>query len=274
MIVRCAWCKKIGRSKPPLDSLAVTDGICKPCAKKEFGIDLPPEAAKDFDNPPRLVAGRDVAPYMLRKGWGLTVGTLANPRVFSRLKNGYLHIIQLEATGWRLLEANRGMGQREMISIGVFPLLTDATLRASRRLRKNPGEAWHKKQADEAGVMDKRAAKKKRQDLSDFYHGKEVAHRESEFMARSLQQNPIAAFSLGNPGRKKRVRQNPPNTVNAKIAGIIYARCIEVRAEKTAFKPGLYRHPFSRKSQVQVLALDNGDLLLHSATGAKLWKEA
>jgi hypothetical protein len=67
---------------------------------------------------------------------------------------------------------------------------------------------------------------------------------------------------------------NPPRSIRANIAGVIYNRCLEIRAEKTgSWKPGLYRHPFARASKVQILALDNGDLLIHSAAGKKLWMQ-
>lgn len=74
--------------------------------------------------------------------------------------------------------------------------------------------------------------------------------------------NPLAVFSLGNP----------PKRINAGIAGVVYNICHEIRAEKTGFKKGLYRHPFDRKSGVQILALDNGDLLVHSTRKVRLWK--
>lgn len=77
--------------------------------------------------------------------------------------------------------------------------------------------------------------------------------------------NPLAIYGLGNPG----------SPVKARVAGVIYNRVHEVRAEKTGgFKPGLYRHPFTKRSKVCMLALDNGDILIHSQTGARLWKEA
>lgn len=67
-------------------------------------------------------------------------------------------------------------------------------------------------------------------------------------------------------------RDNPPRSISANIEGIIYNRCIEIRAEKTGYKKGFYKHPFSRGSQVCIYALDNGDLLVHSKAGMKLWQ--
>jgi hypothetical protein len=76
--------------------------------------------------------------------------------------------------------------------------------------------------------------------------------------------NPIAVYGLGNPRSNGRI--------NAKIEGVIYNRIMEIKAEKTGYKRGFYRHPFDAKSKVQILALDNGDLLVHSTAGVKLWK--
>lgn len=80
---------------------------------------------------------------------------------------------------------------------------------------------------------------------------------------KRMRKNPIAIYGLGNPGGR----------INAKIEGVIYNRVIEVRAEKTgSWKPGFYRHPFAKRSKVCMLALDNGDILMHSRSGKKLWE--
>lgn len=81
-----------------------------------------------------------------------------------------------------------------------------------------------------------------------------------------MKDNPITVVGLANP------QENPPRSVNANIEGIVYNRCIEIRAEKTGYKKGYYKHPFSRGSQVCIYALDNGDLLVHSKAGVKLWQ--
>jgi len=81
-----------------------------------------------------------------------------------------------------------------------------------------------------------------------------------------VKENPITIVGLANP------QKNPPHSINANIEGIIYNRCIEIRAEKTGYKAGFYKHPFSRGSKVCILALDNGDLLIHSKAGVKLWQ--
>lgn len=155
------------------------------------------------------------------------------------------------------------------------------------RSRRNPGAAWHAQKRKESHSFDTQMRRGKKPTLAMFYHGKEVAHSESEMKARELgmnqprhrqrrvssdtyARNPIAVYTLGNPRRKKKT---PPHANG--VAGILYHRCLEVRAEKTVggpgFKPGLYRHPFAQNSGVQILALDNGDLLLHSTRGKRLW---
>ena len=82
--------------------------------------------------------------------------------------------------------------------------------------------------------------------------------------ALEVKDNPITVVGLLNP--------YPPRSVSANIEGVVYNRCIEIRAEKTGYKKGFYKHPFSRGSQVCIYALDNGDLLVHSKAGVKLWQ--
>lgn len=75
--------------------------------------------------------------------------------------------------------------------------------------------------------------------------------------------------------RKKRrgtPKDNPSRIYSGTIKGVIYNRIIEIRAEKTVYKPGLYKHPFH--CEAQVLAMDNGDLLIRSVDGTPLWAEA
>lgn len=129
----------------------------------------------------------------------------------------------------------------------------------------NPGESWHAGKMEEAERSERNV---KKASLKDFYHGKAIAHFESALEERArtkTRKNPLAVFGLGNP----------PNHVSAKVAGIIYRRCIEVKAEKLGkFQKGFWRHPFDASSQVHVLALDNGDILLHSVAGVPLWERA
>lgn len=120
-----------------------------------------------------------------------------------------------------------------------------------------------------------------------------------------LKENPIGVFGLGNPptytvldhtgavigsglnrkqaqyrgqqyanrtGKPVKVildKENPPKEICSAVEGTIYNRVKEVRAEKTVFKKGLYKHPF--KKGVKMLGLENGDIVLHSTTGKPLW---
>lgn len=96
---------------------------------------------------------------------------------------------------------------------------------------------------------------------------KHIDGRTLEEISKKLEQpNPLAVFLPGNPN------PGPMKEIRAKVAGVVYNRVREVRAEKTAHPElkGLYKHPF--KKGVQQLALDNGDLLLHSTTGKPLWE--
>ncbi len=128
-----------------------------------------------------------------------------------------------------------------------------------QKAKRNPGAAYHAAEAEQAEAQERRAARGGKVSQAAFQRGKASAHRQSEMKARELKLNPIAVF--GNPGSR----------VQAKVEGVIYNRCIEIRAEKTTHKPGYYRHPFNKKSRVEILALDNGALLIHSKAGERLW---
>ncbi len=159
----------------------------------------------------------------------------------------------------------------------------------------NPGEAWHEGMQHVAARYGRDAGTREEKIL---FKGVEVAHRDSAKAARRMKMNPKRRPSLAKhrtvrpgegrfpmsavfSGKEKPVKKNPlavftlgnpPTRINTGIAGIVYNICHEIRAEKTGFKKGLYRHPFSRKSGVQILALDNGDLLIHSTAKVRLWK--
>jgi hypothetical protein len=67
---------------------------------------------------------------------------------------------------------------------------------------------------------------------------------------------------------------NPPQTVRARVEGVLYHRVVEIQAEKVGGPDkGLWYHPFSQQADVCILALDTGDLLVHSKAGKRLWKE-
>ena len=167
--------------------------------------------------------------------------------------------------------------------------------------QSNPGEEWHKGMASVA----RRYYQQTKEPIERaMFKGVEVAHVDSGKAARRLKMNreqervirpsrtirkhrtvrpgegrfPMSALYSG---KKTRPRKNPlavfgignpPRSVHATVEGVVYSRCLEIRAEKTKFKPGLYRHPFSRKAGVQILALDTGDLLVHSTRGVNLWE--
>lgn len=156
---------------------------------------------------------------------------------------------------------------------------------AKSKQRANPGAVYHQTASDIAGRYKRRSTRPTEKAL---FSGMEMAHADSAKAARSLgmnpgqfyrgtsketerripkerqrhRKNPLAVFSLGNP----------PKRINATVAGVVYSRCLEIRAEKLVHNKGLYKHPFSRKSGVQILALDNGDLLIHSTRGVNLWE--
>jgi hypothetical protein len=84
---------------------------------------------------------------------------------------------------------------------------------------------------------------------------------------KAPKKNPITI--VGNP------KGQIPSGINTDVAGVLYTVCHEIRAEKTQSgrNNGLYYHPFARSSKVCILALDSGDLLIHSLSGSKLWRE-
>ncbi|MGH3053431.1 MAG: hypothetical protein ACRDL7_00460, partial [Gaiellaceae bacterium] len=132
------------------------------------------------------------------------------------------------------------------------------------------------------------------------------------FAKKSIQTNPLAVFGVGNPSQSFKVwcskcdfkktaktkteaqrigerhadsvrhavvvypsgsgQSNPPRRTCHTIAGTVYNRVKEIRAEKTMFKPGLYKHPF--KQGVKLYALDDGALLVKSTKGQSLWGRA
>lgn len=130
-----------------------------------------------------------------------------------------------------------------------------------QKSKRNPGASYHAAEAEQAEAQERRAARGGKVSQAAFQRGKASAHRQSELKARELKLNPIAVF--GNPGSR----------VQAKIEGVIYSRCIEIRAEKTHHKPGLYRHPFNKKSRAVIFGLDNGSILIQSMNGTRLWGE-
>lgn len=133
----------------------------------------------------------------------------------------------------------------------------DATGAKERELYAQEQERFHKSEMEVGNFQVSNPVKKRQPSLTP--------HLRSKFVSPK--------YSRRRPTKAKRytTRENPARELRTTVAGVVYNRCLEVRAEKTGYQPGLYRHPFSRKSGVQILALDNGDLLLHSTRGVKLW---
>lgn len=242
MKVQCAWCKKWGKDKAPLKDQSVSHTICPAC-KDEQTAKMNP---------------------VIEWGFVEEFGKSVVWRLVGKVRQYILN----RAGKWELIEV-AGYGRDPKV-IGEFETKIEALARAGIRAAKhlvggNPGEAWHAGKMEEAERSEKAV---KKPSLKDFYHGKAIAHFESALQARSntrTRKNPLAVFTVGNP----------PNEIRANVSGVVYNRVCEVRAEKTGtFRKGLWRHPFTHATQVQMLALDNGDLLLRSVKGVRLWKLA
>jgi hypothetical protein len=143
------------------------------------------------------------ADYLTAKGWTLSVGTRTQPKVFSKMHGGYLLVLQQEAQGWRLLTEHRAIGQHEPVSIGVFPLLPDAVMRAERVARKNPGAAWHEGAAE---VAKYRGRQQLEPIAKALYKGMQVAHEDSARAAKRLMMNPSAIPAIDSPIYNEKVR--------------------------------------------------------------------
>lgn len=201
-----------------------------------------------------------------------------NVMAFSRTTGSLFQILQKEAREWRVLYRTfLTAGASPALSLGTYKSLDLALIAANRQAndwaRKNPGEAWHKGMEQAAWKYGRES----REPLERaMYKGVEVAHRDSATAARRLgmnprkertipprvRKNPLAVFGLGNP----------PKRINAGVMGIVYSRCHNIQAEKVHYEPGFYEHPFTKKAGVQILALDSGDLLVHSTRGVNLWE--
>lgn len=174
------------------------------------------------------------------------------------------------------------------------PISHKAALSCAEKIVEHEKESLKVPQWIEAKTFD---LWKKQGTIRVTDEGEENTYGVDEFGHTFFKKNPITI--VGNPGRphgkfRSCVKQvsrkplppgsdpkaicgaalNPPNSIHAEVAGVLYNRCIEIRAEKTTpgKLQGLYYHPFKKDSKVCILALDNGDLLIHSKAGHKLWK--
>lgn len=128
------------------------------------------------------------------------------------------------------------------------------------------GGTWHIVKRLPPGVRGRgpfTSAKEARQWIQRLYEQVGgIVPGKSNPCGKRAKRNPLVVYGLGNPG-------------GVKVAGVIYNRVREIRAEKTgSFQPGAYKHPFSRSANVCALALDNGDILIHSKANKPLWRRA
>jgi len=275
MKVVCAWCQKKLPDKAPLADTAVSHGICAGC-EKAFTEELkknPPEYEGTLKLP--LYIERAVAfvlhdgPKALDLEWDERMSVGEKLHFANFLENIHHPLARKMVTPEQRF--------KRFVMEYVMPYI-----------KKNPGVRYHGMKQAEADQQDRHA---KTRAHKEFFHGKSVAHLESGLAARALKgnrvrarakRNPLAVFTVGNPGRHRptlaRRRKNPPREIHAKVAGILYQRALgiegqklSVDAEKAGFERGKYYHKFSALSRVQILALDNGALLVQSANGTRLW---
>lgn len=117
----------------------------------------------------------------------------------------------------------------------------------ARWQRRNPGTEWHISEREKASTEALRHKGSKR----TYYIGKADAHQESANESRLRGINP---------------RRNPPTVIYEDI------EAIDAQKGKDSLWPKeKFRHEF--KKGARVLGLANGDLLIKSKKGKKLWKE-
>lgn len=173
---------------------------------------------------------------------------------------------QLRALGYRVVTSSSDqitpVGRVKMTLLTVFN--PDDALpppdRVERLNPQRPPKRWFESCVRQVKQRSPRVKDPKAVCGALWYHKASPAAKRAAL--RRERHNPLVIYGLGNPGAR----------VQARVEGVIYNRVLEIRAEKTGYKPGLYRHPFSRAAKVCLLALDNGDILVHSRAGKKLWK--
>lgn len=109
----------------------------------------------------------------------------------------------------------------------------------------------------------------------EFRRVKVQAESESDAKSMMIQKYGSPPSSIRLPRKNPiTIVGNPPKRIRSTVAGVMYNKVWEIQAEKTGdTHKGFWYHPFKAKSDVQMLALDNGDLLIHSQAGHKLWRE-
>lgn len=238
------------------------------------------QAARRLGMNPANITKKDTA-YLQRKGWVLTT------KGFARSVRGRFQYLERVSDGWRVSTEFKTFGASEPVVAGVYPLLADAAIVADKILEgRNPP-----KQSKRGGVLirdeklspavsmqvyqtsanrftvvllDKSKFSKMGRQVYGVYRSLERANEVVDHWIKSvwtpqkaererygIKDNPIAVY-------------NPP-----KVAGVIYNKAIEIRAQKTDRLFGRYKHVFG--PNVQILGLDNGDVLLHHRDGKPLW---
>lgn len=289
MTVQCAWCKKHMGEIEPLESSAVSHGICPKCLSEQMTVAkkvVPMKNAPKKGSPEayawarRMKAARSNPTRRETVKWSVHAGGTSAPEGkygytwYPELGEYHIDVVTTPTgrfVGYRVMFANTKGAVSGGLWHGPLYQASFRTVHAAKAAavrhyhsitdKKNPGAAYHAAEAEQAEAQERRAARGGKVSQAAFQRGKASAHRQSEMKARELKLNPIAVF--GNPGSR----------VQAKIEGVIYSRCIEIRAEKTHHKPGLYRHPFNKKSRAVIFGLDNGSILIQSMNGTRLWGE-
>ena len=217
--------------------------------------------------------------YLGREGWKPLGGK--NVVAFSRNIGSLFQVLQKEAREWRVLYRTFLTAQASpALSLGTYSTLDHALIAANRQandLAGTHGKNPKVTRGRERSVFDRHQLKIALDTLKmpDAMVGvmggpnkEEAREIVKRLTGKTVNENPITV--IGNPGNG---HANPPKRINATVSGVLYNRCLEIRAEKTQGEHrGLWYHPFKRDSGVQILALDSGDLLIHSTVGAKLWK--
>lgn len=246
MIRVCAWCKEsLGPDVEPLEDPSITHGICERCVK---------ELVKDVKADTMKANPRKRKPEWFESSDGTWMLVFEGSMYSIRRDRGEYKLSYVIGDSVQYIRAYPSVRK-------AMSAVDHTQGSAFKKPKLNPGAAYHEAEAEQEEQTEQRARKAGKTQQAAFHRGKAVAHRQSETKARTLHMNPIAVF--GNPG----------STVKARVEGVVYNRLIEIRAEKTTHKPGFYRHPFHKSTRAQILALDNGDLLIHSMSGKRLWGE-
>lgn len=234
----------------------------------------------------KLVKGSRQAIAWGRKMQALRKAACKNPQGFFNIEKSAFHRGEYVGYGngvWRIVKYGTGWnaGRKDPQAHFTAPSLAAVSAKLKQyATNKNPGQSWHEGEAAAAhrvvrGTTD--------QDEKLYYAGVETAHRISASAAKKLKMN-RPRKRRHTPARPQRARSarcnplavfgfpNPPKEIHAKVEGIVYSRVHDIYAEKLVNDPGLYHHPFSKRAKVQILALDSGDLLVHSTAKVNLWK--